>query len=226
LDLKIERCKKREAEIPKQKNKFDVQRQRLVAEIEEREEAIKALQLEQRDCEGAIGQHQEQIAKYETQLLAVKKNEEYTALLHEIDGLKKQIGQKEERIINIMMELDEARDRLTEDKSRVQGEMAEIDKACAEIDAELSEAVKDRNELEEQRKPYLEAVEKKLLDQYTRIRANKGPGAAVVELRGQMCMGCHMTVIPQVANEVLGGKVHACAQCGRLLYVAENFQTA
>jgi hypothetical protein len=223
LDLKIEACRAREFEIPKQKGKFEVQRKRLLAEIQEREGVLRALQLEQRECESEISQRQTHIVKYEQQLLSVKKNEEYQALLHEIDSLKKQIAAKEERIITLLVELDSVRERLAEDKKRIDAELKGIDRQCAEVDTELAEAVAQRQELERQRGPVAEKVEASLLTRYNRIRVSKKTGAAAVPLNGSNCTGCHMTVTPQIVNEVLAGKVHACAHCGRLLYDKDSF---
>ncbi|GMV99045.1 MAG: hypothetical protein AMXMBFR84_01840 [Candidatus Hydrogenedentota bacterium] len=218
LDLKIEACKLREDEIPKQKNKFDVQKKRLAGELQERENRIKALQLEQRQCEGEISEKQAQIGKYQTQLLNVKKNDEYQALLHEIDAVRKQIAQREERIIQIMMELDEARAMLAEDKKRIDGELKAIAAQCTEIDQELAEAVKARESLELQRKPFLDKVEATLFSRYQRIRQSKKTGAAAVPLNDEVCSGCNMRVTAQIVNEILEGKIHNCRQCGRLLY--------
>jgi uncharacterized protein len=223
LDLKIEKCKAREAEIPKQKSKFDVHKKRLAVELEEREDVCKNLQLEQRTCESEIEQKQAQVDKYDHQLLAVKKNEEYQALLHEIDLQKKQMATNEERIIALMLETDEAKERLTEDKKRIEEERATIDAQCAEIDQELAEAVEARKELEARRLPLIEQVDPSLLSRYKRIRSHKGVGAAVVPLRDEICSGCNMYITAQVVNEILGGEVRACAHCGRLLYDRARF---
>lgn len=224
LDLKIEKCKEREAEIPKQKKKYEVQRKRLDAELAESEERLKRLQLEQRECEGDIEAKGQQIAKYQTQLNAVKKNEEYQALLHEIEGVKKLIAQREERIIAIMMELDEAKAKVAEDRKRIDAERKSIDAECATIDAELAEAVKQRKELEEKRKPLMAAVPDIELRQYDRIRKNKGGGAAVVPLlKESICGGCHMSLTPQVINQILGGQTVPCRNCGRIVYNGDTY---
>lgn len=225
LDLKIEAIKAREVEIPKQKGKFDIHRKRLAAELVERDKVVKDLVLEQRSCESEIEQKQTQIKKYDQQLLGVKKNEEYQALLHEIDMIKKQIGLKEERILAIMIELDDAKARLEADKTRINAEVAGIDRQCAEIDAELAVAVREREVLERERIPVAEKVDANLMARYKRIRLSKKTGAAVVPLNGEACSGCHMRVPPQVVNEVLAGDLlHACHYCGCLLFHPGNFQ--
>lgn len=224
LDLRIEACRKREAEIPKQKNKFEVQKQRLAAELAEREKSLQDLKLEQRNLEGEIDQHQQQVKKYDQQLYAIKDNDQYQALLHEIDFLKKQVALKEEKIIELMMKLDDAKARLDEDRKRIEQEVRDIQKEFAAIDAELAQAQADRADLEAQRAPIADEVENELLDKYTRIRASKKTGPAAVPVRGQVCTGCQMSSTPQVINELMAGRVHTCRHCGRLLYYPDRLE--
>ena len=164
LDLRIENCKRREIEIPKQKDKFNVHKNQLAAELKEAEERCTAIELLQREAESANEQKQAQIIKYEQQLMGVKKNEEYQALLHEIDALKKQISQNEEKILQSMEDLEEAQARLNEDKTRIATEQTRIDEQCAEIDTELEEAIAARKELEEERVPLTATADSELME--------------------------------------------------------------
>ena len=224
LDLTIERLKRRELEIPKQKSKYDIHKKRLTEELKQSEERCKKLQLEQRECEGEIEQKQAQIKKYDGQLLGIKKNEEYQALLHEMDLLRKQIGLKEERIIAIMVELDEAKAHLEEDRKRIHEELVGIEAECARIDAELAETTAERARVESEREPLTKNIAADLLGRYNRIRRSIKTGAAVVPLNNEHCTGCHMAVPPQTVNELIAGhKIHSCNHCGRLLYHSENF---
>ncbi len=224
LDLRIESCKAREAEIPKQKDKFAVQEKRIAAGIEERDASLKKLMVEQKECEGEIEQKQLQVEKYEQQMFAIKENDQLRALLQEIDFAKKQISQKEERVISLMLEIDESKVLLAEAKKRAENEVADIKRQCSEIDAELAEKTRERREMEGQRGGLEALVDKGLLLRYTRIR-NKRAGAAAVFLRGESCSGCHMRVTPQIVNEVLAGdKTHSCSHCGRLLFEKSNFE--
>jgi len=224
LDLKIEELTERETEIPKQKSKYEIHRERLAAEMQASEQRCTRLVLEQRECEQEIKERQEHILKYEGDLLKVKKNEEYQALLHEIEAEKKHIGIKEERILNIMMELDEAKAHYEEDKTRIGAELKQIEAECAEIDAEQETARKEREALEAQRLPLAGEVAAQMLSRYTRIRQAKKRGPAVVPINDEFCTGCHMKVTSQVINEILAGeKLHTCSHCGRILYNPEKF---
>ena len=221
LDLKIEAFRAREKEIPRQKEAFNIQRKRLTEELKESEGRVKKLKVEQKECEVDIDQKNTQIGKFEAQLLQVKKNEEYRALLHEIELQRKQIALKEERILGIMLEIDDAQMRFHEDRKRIDGEVAKLDEECARIDAELAEAVKERKELESRRAPLAAAVSPPLLKRYERIRTARKP--AVVPLNDESCGGCFMTVRAQIVNEIMAEKeYHSCQHCGRLLYFPGN----
>ncbi len=224
LDLKIEACRLRETDIPKQKLAFDTQIARLDEELAASEERVKKLQLVQRECEGDIEQFQTQIGKYNDQLLGVKKNEEYSALLHEIENVKKHIAQREERIISAMVEIDEAKERLAADKKRISEERAGIESELKAIDDELAEAVKHREALEAKRAPFVEVCDPIMLKQYERIRSAKRTGAAVVPLVNEAsCGGCQLSLLPQSVNTVLGGNHVNCRNCGRIVYHETNY---
>ena len=223
LDLQIEACKRRETEIPKQKRKYEEQRKRLTDELEAQQAHYRKVELDQRECESDIEQRQTQLNKYQAQLNTVKKNEEYQALLHEIDNIKRQVAHKEERVLELMMELESSKERLREDRERIDSELRKLDEHCAEVDAELEEARTERQRLEQEAAKAAEAVDGDLLHRYRRIRANKKSGAAVVPLREEVCSGCHMYVLPQLINEVMAGEIRACNHCGRLLYYRDNY---
>lgn len=227
LDLQIEKLRLRETEIPKQKSKYDIHKKRLADELKSSENRHKSLLLEQKDCEGEIAVKQADIKKKENQLLAVKKNEEYQALLHEMEMHKKQIAIKEERIIAIMVELDEAKSCLEEDKKRIGSEQDEIGAECSKIDGELAVAVSERKALEAQRGPLVAEIDPSMLSKYERIRKAKKTGPALVPLQGESCSGCFMTITAQHVNEILAGdKFMPCNHCGRLVYYAAKFDSA
>ena len=221
LDMKIAALKNSEQELPKEKDKFKIHRERLALELKNSEERCKKLLLEQRECAGDIEQRQAQIVKYDGQLYSIKKNEEYKALLYEMDLLKKQIAVKEERILALMIEHDEAKVALEADKERIQHELSDIDIECGKIDKELQELIAERKALVKSRPPLAGKVNKSLLSRYERIRKVRTP--AVVPLNEEVCGGCFMSVRPQIVNEIMANdKVHACQHCGRLLYFPGN----
>jgi predicted nucleic acid-binding Zn-ribbon protein len=218
LDLRIHACQKREQEIPKQKSKFDTRRQRLQEELSAGEERIKHLQVEQGNLQTEIDRNLEQARKWEGQLASVKKNEEYQALLHEIAAVKRKNDDIEERVIALEYEIEEAKGKLADDKKRVADEVATIEEECKAIDKELEEAKAERTHLVEERKNLQASCDPPMLGKYERILKRHAGTRVIVPLINGVCTGCHMAARAQVVNEILEGKVHACAHCGRLLY--------
>lgn len=80
----------------------------------------RALELRRSDMRTQRLADEEQIAKYKNQQINVKKNEEYTALSHEIDQLTEKIGANEENEIALLMEIDEFAEKLKEIEAEVQ----------------------------------------------------------------------------------------------------------
>lgn len=225
LDIKIASLKQNEAELPKQKEKYSIHRERLNAELKASEQKCKRLQLEQRECTAEIEQRQAQILKYEGQLYSIKKNEEYKALLYEIELLKKQIAVKEERIIALMCEYDESKAAYEADKERIEEERRSIEHECSKIDQELHELSEERKALVRSRPPLAAKVEHALLAKYERIRKVRMPAA--VPLNNDACGGCFMAVRPQIVNEIMANnKMHTCQHCGRILYYPPNIESS
>lgn len=219
IDLQIEEALKKEKEIPKQKEKLKIQEKRLAQEIEENEKNYKRLILEQREKEKDVAQLQEQVKKLNAQLQNVKKNEEYQAMLKEIDDVKKQISLREEEVLNIMYKIDEANLFFLEQKKRIEAEIQQLREQEKRIDKELEEIVAERKELETQRAEAEKDIDAELLTQYTRIKQRRKTGPVVVPLKEEICSGCYMQITPQVVNELMAGdKIHTCRHCGRILY--------
>lgn len=219
IDLQIEALLSKEKEIPQQKEKLQIQEKKLKREIEDSEKTHKKLILDQRECERQVAQLQEQIKKYNNQLQGVKKNEEYQALLREIDEIKKQIGLKEEEQIKIMLQIDEANLFFLEAKKRIETEIQQLRKQEEQIDKELQEVTQERKELEEKKIEFQKLVNPELLSHYLRVKQRKKTGPVVVPLKDEICSGCHMQILPQVVNEIMASeKIHTCRHCGRILY--------
>ncbi len=225
VDLKIEELKAKEEFIPRQKDKLLIQEKKLQQEIEEHERGYKKLQLEQREKEKEIAYLQEQIKKLENQLMTVKKNEEYRAMLKEIEDIKRQIGLKEEELIEIMYKLDESNLFFLESKKRIEQEIKDLKEQAKEIDKELEAVRKEREEWENKRKEIINEVALEYLEKYERIRKKVKNGPVVVNLdsSGDICTGCYMKQLPQIVNEIMAGeKIHTCRHCGRILYYEDS----
>ncbi len=172
----------------------------------------------EREVEGKIAG----MAKAKTKLPEVKTNDEYKAVLAEIENMKNGINQLEEEQINLMEELDESK----EQEGRLKGVVGEEEKKFADIktvkEAEIEKLGKEKEECQKNRNEFAKQVDPQHLAHYTKIflaREKK----AVVELLGEekegFCSACRQRVTPQIAVEIrAGAKILTCPHCSRFLY--------
>lgn len=190
------------------------------AAIEDARAELKHLESRKKLLETEIGSAEDKLAKYRTQQLSVRKNDEYQALGHEIETTSGQIGELEGRELEIMYAIDEARKRFAaaeaELKQNISGHEARIatlKQRQASLQAELASA---QGDVATARQP----LDEPTLRLYDRIAARHLP--VCVPLRDSKCGGCHLKVSSEVESAARGrsgdAKLPACDQCGRLVY--------
>jgi predicted nucleic acid-binding Zn-ribbon protein len=194
--------------------------QRLVADrgrLETLKKELTGYQTRRRQIEKDIEALQAEERKYQGQLPLVKKNEEYSALLHEIAGVKKKGSDRETDLLMLM-----------DEEERRQAERPKLEKELATVEAEISGrlgALAAEEQAERDKAAVVEAERAKLLERlpagtrsrYERIRASKG-GRAVVPILKGACGGCFRAQPPQMLQEARrGDRLLTCEGCGRLL---------
>lgn len=180
--------------------------------------ALRDAEARRKALETEIGSAEQKAARFRTQQLEVRKNDEYQALGHQIETVQAEIGTLEEKELEAMYAIDEAKKRLREAEGvtaqAIAGHEARIrllqDKETtlrADLAALQGELEKARGEVPP---PALEA--------YTRI-AKRVPLPVCVPLREQKCCGCHLKVSNGVETDArVGGKLAYCDNCGRIVF--------
>jgi uncharacterized protein len=190
------------------------------AAIEAAKGELREMESRKKLLETEIGSAEAQRARYRTQQLAVKKNDEYQALGHEIDTVQKQIDDLEGRELETMYGIDEAKKRFAAAeatlKQNIAGHEARIKslkERAASLDAELMQA---QAAVAQARAP----IPANALEAYDRAAARRMP--AVVPIRGGKCGGCHLKVSSEVESAARGktsdNEFAVCDQCGQMVY--------
>ncbi|MDR0312357.1 MAG: zinc ribbon domain-containing protein [Treponema sp.] len=162
--------------------------------------------------------------KAEKNMDVISTQREYEALDKEIRDATEKEQQfrkdllKEERIIS---ELDEQIKQNSDLIAQQESELAERRKG---IEAE-TKATKDQiDALIEREKNLTPDLDPEVLFKFERIIRNKG-GRGIVAIKGGVCMGCHMILPAQFANDVrLGKEIVFCPYCSRILFYEESEQ--
>lgn len=216
-DREIRRLNEEVATLPKRVAAIEAKLAGTKAELERAKAGVKADEAARRKYETAIQDLQGKISKYRDQSLDVKTNEQYKALLHEIQFAEQEIRGNEDRILELMVNA-EARDKQVKAaEAELKVEMAEIEKEKAEARERTAEDEKQLTEWNGKRDKLRGGISSDLLRHYERVSKFRGSGIA--EVRDQKCMGCQVMLRPQTYNEVRSGDHTVfCDSCQRVLY--------
>ena len=216
-DKEIRRLQDEVAELPKRVAAIEQKLAGTKTQLEKAQAAIKADEAARRKYDTAISDLRGKISKYRDQSLDVKTNDQYKALLHEIQFAEKEITANEDKILELMVNAD-ARDK------EVKAAQAELKAEAAEIEEEKEEARKRTAEDEKllaewrgKRDQLRSGIDEDLLRHYERVSKFRGSG--ISEVRNQKCMACQVMLRPQTYNDVRSGKeTVVCDSCQRVLY--------
>src|SRR5216684_3580700 len=186
-DREIQRLKAEIAELPKRVAAIEEQLAGTKATLERAKSAVKTDDAARRKHDTTINDLRGKISKYRDQSLDVKTNEQYKALLHEIQFAEKEIAVTEDKILELMLNAD-ARDK------EVKAAQAELKAETAEIEKEKQDArqvtAQDEKQLAEwraKRDQMRAGVNEDLLRHYERVSKFRGSGIA--EVLDHKCMG-------------------------------------
>jgi len=155
--------------------------------------------------------------RYQGQLPMVKKNEEYTALLHEIAAAREKRSDRETELLLLMEEEDS---RAAEKPGLEKTLAAQEAEAATRLRGLAEEEAAERERIagvEAERAAHVAQLSPATRGRYERIR-NSRDGRAVVPIQKGACGGCFRGQPPQVLQEARrGDRLLVCEGCGRLL---------
>jgi uncharacterized protein len=222
IDLSIQELRARIDKFPGISKALDEKLKTSQAGAESARERAKTNQSSRKKLESEIGTIETKISKYRDQMMAVKTNDEYRALQHEIEHAQNAIRKIEDDILNLMMEAETAQTdikmaeaRLKEDQARVNDERKQLEEQNKRDLGALDSYLKERKEIQS-------AVSPDLVSRYERVRKHRG-GIGVAAARNEVCEICQVRIRPQVFQEIRkNDQIIACDACQRILYDPEN----
>lgn len=196
-------------------------KQRLIAESAARLENARArskeIEVGKKALQVEAAGKREQVARYKTQQMQTRKNEEFTALAHEIQGAENLVAEIEDRELALMEESESLKSRITEAEQTASSEKSKYEAQIAALAEKEGNLVARVAELETARKTIAAELDEDLLDHYEKLFKTKH-NMAVVALEHEVCTGCHMKVTTQTSVELHAGKtIVSCPQCARIL---------
>lgn len=160
---------------------------------------------------------QEDLQRYQSQMMSIKTNKEYDALVHEIDALKTRISEKETEILSSEERAEELSGAMEGLKSNAEQISENNGKQLVSLQERIDTVADKVRERDHERQKLVAQVSRATMSVYERVRRGKG-AQVVVSVRKGACSGCFKTVPPQRLQEIKRGvKVIMCDSCGRML---------
>jgi predicted nucleic acid-binding Zn-ribbon protein len=161
---------------------------------------------------------QTRLSKFKGQLMEVKTNKEYTAILHEIATAEADVRRLEDLILENMLEGDERAAAVKAAEAELRAEQAGVREEQRRLEQERETFERDLARWAEARAAIAAETPSSVLALFDHV-ARKRQGVAVTEARNGHCGVCHVRLRPQIFNEVRTNEsIIQCDSCQRILY--------
>ncbi len=191
-------------------------------ELEEGLNQLELLKRERGEAEQGIEDLENRINKSNIKLANIKSNKEYRAALKEIDDFNTEKANLEDKVLEIMEEIEELEERSAVGKAKRNDLEEKFEKDRDEILKTLKIVDEDIIKLIKKRGHFCQIIDEDLLRRYNSLMEHRG-GVAISPVNHGVCQGCHMGIPPQNFNELVRGKeLMSCPHCMRIIYWGED----
>lgn len=203
-------------QIPQEIAKFEKQIEIREEELKTAEARILDLKKTYKLKEIEIADNEEKMEKLNTQTFAVKTNEEYRAILNEVDFLKKKNKEIEDEMLGFMEEeeklknsIDTMRAETKEFTDSTRSKITELEHRCGSLTEQQKLA-------EANLKDNLTKLPEDVKTLYKRVAEVRDK--TVCAIVDNTCTGCYANLTHQFLNELKKrNRILLCDNCGRIL---------
>lgn len=221
LDLWLEKAQRLKKELPQQIQDESQALEEAKGRLEALKQNLKELELERRIKEKEIVELGDKVGEKKGRLFQAKSNEEYSALIKEIETLKERISQLEDEVILLLDRIEEVKAQEDSAKKEVREKEEALEAAKTRAQEKLQELEQTLENRQKEREELVARLNKRTYQIYEKVKKNRG--YAVVRAEKYTCLGCHMEIPPQTFVEVKKGEeIIQCPFCSRILHYWEE----
>ncbi len=207
------------SDVSKKVETLDVRLKDFEQTIENEESGFNDLKKKYRSYESDTQMNLSQAKKSQEKLRLIKTNKEYQSSLKEIEKLKTNNSQIEDKMLECLDSMDEAEKVIAAKKDEYLQISEQLNNEKKIIDREAEEGKKKLVELNANWKKVSGIVEPELLKKYIIIREQQARGIAIVPAKDAVCRGCNVNLPPQMYNELQRcDSLRLCPNCQRIIY--------
>jgi predicted nucleic acid-binding Zn-ribbon protein len=218
LDTASHDAQRRLAEEPERVKALDVRIETAKQRVAAAKEQLAANQTARREIEKDVAVHQGRLSKFREQAMAVKTNQEYHAIQHEIAFAQTEIKTREDRILELMVQADDLGANVKRAEAALAGEQKAVDADRKSLTTELADLRISLERIARERAAVVAAIPHDVIAIFDQV-SKRRHGIAVAEARDGVCTICHVRLRPQVFNNVRrNAEIIQCDSCQRILY--------
>ncbi|HET9369665.1 MAG TPA: C4-type zinc ribbon domain-containing protein [Vicinamibacterales bacterium] len=218
LDSAADAARRRQAELPQTEARIAETLASAQAAVETAKERLAANHAARRALEKDVAAVDTRLSRFNDHKAQVKTNQEYTALLHEIDTAKAEKDGLEEKILVLMEEADVGGAEIASAERALAAAVSEGERTRAAIAAEKQSLDAELARLAGARKGEVAAIDPPVLARYEQLLKGR-KGVAVAALNGETCSACFVRLRPHITQQVRrNDSIVQCESCQRILY--------
>ena len=222
LDNSLEQLRRAEIEGPQKMAALDEELASAETKVKASLELEEELKKQRRDYERQIEESEEKIKKSLDRQLRVKTNDEYKALLKEVEFSRKNNSEAEDNVLNLMDEIEKLEEKNQDLEKWLEAQKEILDQRKKDTTAWVTASKKDLERLGKERLSLAKDIPTGIMSTYDRVY-NRGNGLAVVPIIDGICQACHLQIPPQHFNELqLNDTLMTCVNCNRIIYWEEH----
>jgi ribonuclease HI len=224
IDLKIAGFRAQLEAFPKRIMDLDAKLSGARSAVASAKEAHVTSAKERKKFELDVDQWKERARKYRDQSGAVKTNEAYKALQHEIANAEAEVSKAEDRQLELMMGSEEIDGRLRHADADLKEAEASVAADRKEIEHQYAAKKKELAAAQAEREKAVAPIPEDMVTLYDRI-AKRHNGHALAQVKDGQCKGCGLRVLPHTLQLLTldhdDEEVFRCESCGLILYSLE-----
>jgi predicted nucleic acid-binding Zn-ribbon protein len=216
-DAELRRVETALQEVPRQRAEAEGRLKQECQRLDEAREALQESQKARRTHEGGLQDLESKRSKYKGQLMDVKTNKEYTAMLHEIENVEREIKAREDQILLEMERAETLGSDVKREEAAFKAAEEQHKSEARTLDERQRALESERTRLKQDRDAVALGLGNDLLELYGRVARLRG--SAVAEAKDEMCLVCHVKLRPQMYMDLKhNAEIVQCPACNRILY--------
>jgi predicted nucleic acid-binding Zn-ribbon protein len=218
LDSAADTARRRLAELPAAEQAVAARLAEATAAVEAAKASLAENTTARRQLEKDVAAVDVRLARFDDHKAAVKTNQEYTALLHEIATAKQEKDAIEERILVQMEAADDIGRTVKAAEATHAKARQEVESIRATLGAEKKALDAELARIAGGRKAKTAGVDARALALYEQLLKGRR-GVAVAAMIGNVCNACHVRLRPHIEQQIRrNDSIIQCDSCQRILY--------